>query len=175
MSMTIKAILLFFNDTTAPPPFPPLLTYQLELFSNGHHSSGLLVDEVLSPGSGNLTPAVKVKTDLERPQKPALAPKFKVVTCLLKPTHHLSPYSNKSSSKESEQSSETSSDTESTVSALSEASKIPKPPGEPGQPGRGSYNLKTALDWNHKTYMKFKKFTHHLVDDHLNVMKCSSA
>ncbi|KAI9464874.1 hypothetical protein HD554DRAFT_2040588 [Boletus coccyginus] len=182
MPTTIKTVSPFFNDTTAPPPFPPMLTDQLELFGNNHHSSGLLVDEALSPESGKPTPAVKA--DLERPQKPTVAPKFRIAAVPpLKLIHAFSPYPKKTpkqfrnrtpSESVSEQSLASSSDDESIFSTLSEDSKIPKPPGEPGQPGRGGYNLETTLDWNHKTYAKFKKFTHCLINDHLDVTKCSS-
>lgn len=203
MPTTIKTVSPFFNDTTAPPPFPPMLTDQLELFGNNHHSSGLLVDEALSPESGKPTPAVKA--DLERPQKPTVAPEFRIAAAPpLKLIRAFSPYPKKApkqfrnhtpSESVSEQSLASSSDDESIFSTLSEDSKIPKPPGEPGRPGRGGYNLETALDWNHKTYAKFKvtsiyrrfftcihylmlflqKFTHRLIDDHLDVTKCSSA
>ncbi|KAG1818608.1 uncharacterized protein BJ212DRAFT_1479611 [Suillus subaureus] len=58
---------------------------------------------------------------------------------------------------------------------LSEDSKIPKPPGEPGCPGHGGYMLHETLNWSPKAYMKFKKFMHHLIEEHLDAMKCASS
>ncbi|KAG2752468.1 hypothetical protein P692DRAFT_20685293, partial [Suillus brevipes Sb2] len=46
---------------------------------------------------------------------------------------------------------------------------------EPGRPGRGGYTLQEALDWNPKAYTKFKKFMHHLIDEHLDTTKCASS
>ncbi|KAI9569122.1 hypothetical protein HD554DRAFT_2038311 [Boletus coccyginus] len=160
MPTTIKTVSPFFNDTTAPPPFPPMLTDQLELFGNNHHSSGLLVDEALL--SENEKPAPAVKADLKRPQKPILTPNFRItVAPPLNLTHAFSPYPKKTpkqfhnhtpSESESEQLLASLLDNEPTSSTLSKDSKIPKLPGEPGQPERGSYNLETVLDWNHKIY-----------------------
>ncbi|KAI6010355.1 hypothetical protein EDC04DRAFT_2905949 [Pisolithus marmoratus] len=59
--------------------------------------------------------------------------------------------------------------------SIASEDKIPKPLGEPGCPGRGGYTLETALDWNGKTYAKFKKCMHWLIDDHLDMTKCASA
>ncbi|KIJ64129.1 hypothetical protein HYDPIDRAFT_29013 [Hydnomerulius pinastri MD-312] len=183
----VKTILPFYDDSSAPPPFPPMLTDQLELFGSAHHSSGLLADKDLAPRSRNVTPG------LERPLKmTTFSSNSKAALHLPKRcTHTSSPYPKKvlkhsrassrnraSSESPSEGSLETSdgtSDSESTLSALSEDSKISKPPGEPGRPGRGGYNLETTLDWNHRSYTKFKKFTHHLIEEHLDTTKCASA
>ncbi|KAG2118567.1 hypothetical protein BD769DRAFT_1672225 [Suillus cothurnatus] len=67
------------------------------------------------------------------------------------------------------------SDSSTLTENLSEDSKIPKPPGEPGHPGHGGYTLNGALDWNPKAYAKFKKFMHHLIEEHLNMTKCASS
>ncbi|KAG2339630.1 hypothetical protein BDR05DRAFT_1003139 [Suillus weaverae] len=61
------------------------------------------------------------------------------------------------------------------VANLSEDSKIPKPPGEPGRPGRGGYTLYDALNWSPKAYVRFKKFIHHLIEEHLGTAKCASS
>ncbi|KAI6169930.1 hypothetical protein EDD17DRAFT_1749103 [Pisolithus thermaeus] len=53
--------------------------------------------------------------------------------------------------------------------------KILKPPGELGCPGHGGYTLETALDWNARVYMKFKKHMHRLIEEHLDMTKCASA
>ncbi|KIJ68875.1 hypothetical protein HYDPIDRAFT_25127 [Hydnomerulius pinastri MD-312] len=198
MPTTITSISPFYDDdSVAPPPFPPMLTDQLELFGSGcgQHSSSLLAEEVLSSATRIIAPA-KVTPVLERPQtqkSAVLAPEFKLAARSPKPgTRTASPYPKKSpkqphthfrdhtspesSSELSSESSESSSDDDdSTSGTLSEDSKIPKPPGEPGRPGRGGYTLETALDWNHKTYAKLKKFTHRLIEEHLDVTKCASA
>ena len=154
---TIETITPFFNDTTtAPPPFPPLLTDQQELLSKRSHPSGLLADEALCSESGALVPDSKIFSP------PAIARPFKLA-------HGPPPYSKKvvsrkrtpsgghaSSSELSNCSSESLSDSDEASSTLSEDSKIPKPAGEPGRPGRGGYNLETALNWNHRAFAKFK-------------------
>ncbi|KIJ59116.1 hypothetical protein HYDPIDRAFT_33512 [Hydnomerulius pinastri MD-312] len=187
MPTSVKIISPFYNDdSAAPPPFPPMLTDQLELFGSGHHSSTLLADKTIS---SNNKPLAKVQPTSEQPQKNTLALVFRLARHSPKPgAHASSPYPKKTfkysshsqasselSSSESSESSDFFSDDESTLSTLSEDSKIPKPSGEPGRPGRGGYNLETALDWNHKAYTKFKKYTHRLIEDHLDVTKCASA
>ena len=164
MPTTIEIIAPFFNDnTTAPPPFPPLLTDQQELLGGRSHPSGLLADEALYSGALTIT----AKPDLNvfptpRPSTPAIARPFKVA-------RGPSPYSRKavgstknlsgghaSSSELSNCSSESSSDSDEASSTSSEYPKIPKPAGEPGRPGRGGYNLETALNWDRKPFTKFK-------------------
>ncbi|KIJ65078.1 hypothetical protein HYDPIDRAFT_167379 [Hydnomerulius pinastri MD-312] len=177
MPATIKTISPFYNDdSSAPPPFPPMLTDQLELFGKTHHSSSLLADEVLPPSYNTPASVPEVKSP-SRTQGPTLAPKFRLAA--------RSPYPKKevkqtraishSTNSDSEESQVSTSDNESTASSDSEDSKIPKPPGEPGRPGRGGYTLETALGWNQKSYSKFKNFMHSLIDEHLDVTKCASA
>lgn len=179
MPTTITSVLPFYdNNSAAPPPFPPMLTDQLELFGSGHsqRSSSLLADEALSSTIETTSPA-KVTPVLGQPQTQKLAvpaPEFKLAARSPKPgVHATSPYAKRSpgqphtrsrdrapsdsSSESSSELSELSSDDDDSASGtLSEDSKIPKPPGEPGRPGRGGYNLETALNWNHRTYARFK-------------------
>ncbi|KAI6123811.1 hypothetical protein EDD16DRAFT_1517769 [Pisolithus croceorrhizus] len=156
MPSAIKSITPFYNnDSAAPPPFPTMLTDQLELFgrTSNSKSSGLLADEVLTLAH-------------------TLSSKKRA------PSQARSASSTPSNSSEEERAG--SSDDESTSSTQSaEALKIPKPPGEPGHPGRGGYTLETALDWNQKAYSKFKvshtKHMHALINEHLDTAKCLSA
>ncbi|KAI6094114.1 hypothetical protein EDD16DRAFT_1529416 [Pisolithus croceorrhizus] len=146
MPSAIKSITPFYNnDSVAPPPFPTMLTDQLELFGRTSNlkSSGLLTDEVLT-----LAHMLSLKKACSASSTP---------------------------SNSSEEERAGSSDDESTSSMQSaEALKIPNPPGEPGHPRRGGYTLETALDWNQKAYSKFKKHMHALINEHLDTMKCLS-
>ncbi|KAI6004947.1 hypothetical protein EDD15DRAFT_2359879 [Pisolithus albus] len=198
MPMTVKTIPPFFNDNTAaPPPFPPMLTNQLELYGNTSHSC-LLTDKVNNTVTTNtVTTAITISKDkptqrlrTTRSSSPYMKkvtatrsslPYAKKVTFSRRsqtrsPSHALSHASMVSTSEESDCSSESDNDdNDDTSSMLSEDSKIPKPPGEPGHPGRGGYNLEIALDWNQKSFAKLKKLTHHLINEHLNITKCASA
>lgn len=50
MRNTSKAVCPFHDqEPSAPPPFPPMLTDQLELFSSPRHSTMLITDEILPP------------------------------------------------------------------------------------------------------------------------------
>ncbi|KAF8451042.1 hypothetical protein L210DRAFT_868071 [Boletus edulis BED1] len=179
---TIKHIFPFYNNkNTAPLPFPPMLTNQLELFSKAHCLATLLANEALSPAGldttqdhshSHSTPAPKFRL-AQSPKSPY--PLSKKVTfqhanssirdqCANSPTCEFTPSTDSSS--------EDGSVDGSTLSTLSDDSKIPKPVGEPGCPGCGGYNLETALDWSTKAYSKFKKHVHRLIDEHLDVSKC---
>ncbi|KAG2746305.1 hypothetical protein P692DRAFT_201867904 [Suillus brevipes Sb2] len=61
------------------------------------------------------------------------------------------------------------------LTPLSRLFLIPKPPGKPGQPGCGGYTLYNVLDWSPKSYVKFKKFIHHVIEDHLDTTKSASS
>ncbi|KAG2092397.1 hypothetical protein BD769DRAFT_1679124 [Suillus cothurnatus] len=171
MHNTSTAVSPFYDqEPGAPPPFPPMLTNQLELFSSPCCSTVLIADEILLPKPKNI-----------------LAPEFKLTTRPSKNTNHLFSLYLKSGSLErshsrtpipsdSSTSFDSLSDSDSSTSAsLSEDSKIPKPPGEPGRPGRGGYTLCKALDWSPKAYSKFKNSMHHLIEEHLNTSKCASS
>lgn len=153
------------QEPGAPPPFPPMLTDQLELFSCARHSTMLVTDEILPSRISTVVPST------QRIKQPQLkdTPEFKLA---MRPfnlkndrsssppyskrvlrSHSQTPIpSDSSGSLDSASDSGSSTSTES----LSEESKIPKPPGEPGRPGRGGYTLQEALDWNPKAYTKFK-------------------
>jgi hypothetical protein len=50
MPNTSTAVCPFHDqEPSAPPPFPPMLTDQLELFSSPRHSTMLITDEILLP------------------------------------------------------------------------------------------------------------------------------
>ncbi|KAI6013800.1 hypothetical protein BKA83DRAFT_4499840 [Pisolithus microcarpus] len=196
MPTTIKTIRPFYDSdsdcvTAALPPFSPLITDQLELFGSGHRLGTLLADEALSPVA-SLDSGTSVKP---RSRRSTPAPEFRIAIHPPKASRSAqkssrqkspSPYQKKvgfqrasSSTPECEattspESSEGGSEDSSTESIASE-DKIPKPPGEPGRPGRGGYTLETALDWNGKTYAKFKKCMHRLIEEHLDTTKCASA
>jgi len=158
MPTTIKAVSPFYNDKgNSPPPFSPRLTDQLELF--GRSCSGQLT---------NVAKEVEDGSPLDYDPKPLKRLKSTPASSSLdKSALASSPYPKKTTGQckrlrsrslavsTSEESSE-SSDNDDCSSTLSEGSKIPKPPGEPGRPGRGGYTLETALDWNRKTFNKFK-------------------
>jgi hypothetical protein len=57
MPVFLKAISPFYNDHTTPPAFPSMLTNQLELFTNAHHSTGILANETITSSGRNMTTA----------------------------------------------------------------------------------------------------------------------
>ncbi|KAG1875738.1 hypothetical protein F4604DRAFT_1680626 [Suillus subluteus] len=153
-------------ETGAPPPFPPMLTDQLELFGHvDRRPTTLIADEVLVP-KASIIPAARALSSTP-------APEFKLAKWMLKQSEHSSsPYLKKVTFPFSN----TYSDSSSTSGeSLLEDLKIPKPAGEPGRPGRGGYTLYEALDWNPKMYTKFKKNVHNFIEDHLDTTKCASA
>ncbi|KAG1901303.1 uncharacterized protein F5891DRAFT_1187578 [Suillus fuscotomentosus] len=173
MRNTSKAVSPFHDpEPGAPPPFPPMLTDQLELFGSPRHSTMLITDEILLPKPKN-----------------TLAPEFKLAVRPSKNTHPSSPYPKRVSLERSRSRSRTpipsdssgsfdslsDSDSSTSAASLSEDSKIPKPAGEPGRPGRGGYTLREALDWSPKAYTKFKNSMHHLIEEHLDTTKCASS
>jgi hypothetical protein len=188
------------SESGAPPPFPPMLTDQLELFGNvDRRPTTLTADEVLVPRAG-IVPVARVSSSTP-------APEFKLAKRTLKhsdPSSSACPYPKKSLTRSRSQTplpsdsahsldSLSDSGTSTSSASLSEDSKIPKPAGEPGRPGHGGYTLYEALDWNPKAYTKFKvrsdivplalqinsripkKHVHSLVEDHLDITKCASA
>ncbi|KAG2342970.1 hypothetical protein BDR05DRAFT_1000287 [Suillus weaverae] len=180
MRNTSKAVSPFYDHgPSAPPPFPSMLTDQLELFVNNLRPTVLIADDILAPKASSIV------SDLLR-APPTLAPVFKLAKwlCKLPDCFVSSPYSKKVAGIHSCCSSipvlsvspgcsNSSSDRESVVPSAEDL-KIPKPTGEPGRPRRGGYMLYDALNWSPKAYARFKKFTHHLIDDHLETMKCAS-
>ncbi|KAG1719951.1 uncharacterized protein EDB91DRAFT_1257276 [Suillus paluster] len=146
----------------APPPLPPMLMDQLELFGNANcHLTTLIADEILVPKASIIPTA---RASLSTP-----APEFKLAKQMCKHSDHSSsPYTKKvismhshsqmPSPSDSSGSLDSFSDSDSSTSSmsLSEDSKIPNPASEPGCPGRGGYTLREALDWNPKAYAKFK-------------------
>jgi hypothetical protein len=164
MHNTPKTVPAFYDpEPGAPPLFPPMLTDQLELFGkDNHRPTTLIADKILVPKVSIVAPTTK---PLSTP-----APEFKIAK---RPLKHFesasSPYPKKVAFMSSRSqtpmpsdlngSSDSLSDSGSSSSSsmnLLENSKIPKPIGEPGHPGRGGYTLDEALDWNPKTYGKFK-------------------
>ncbi|KAG2746667.1 hypothetical protein P692DRAFT_201867553 [Suillus brevipes Sb2] len=169
MPNTSTAVCPFHDqEPSAPPPFPPMLTDQLELFSSPRHSTMLITDEILLPKPKNM-----------------LAPEFKPAARPPKYTHLSSPYpkivsrecsrSRTPIASDSSGSFDSLSDSDLSTASLSEDSKIPKPAGEPGRPGRGGYMLREALDWSPKAYTKFKNSMHRLIEEHLDTMRCASS
>jgi hypothetical protein len=161
MRNTSKAVSPFYDHgSSAPPPFPSMLTDQLELFVNNLRPTTLIADEILAPKASSIV------SDLLR-APPALAPEFKPAKRSRKLPNHFvsSPYSKKDARIDScslipvlsfpPGCSNSSSDRESVVPSAEE-SKIPKPTGEPGRPGRGGYMLYEALNWSPKAYARFK-------------------
>lgn len=157
------AVPAFYDqEPGAPPPFPPMLTDQLELFSCARHSTMLVADEILPSRISTVVPST------QRIKQPQLkdTPEFKLGTRLFKNDRSSPPYSKRVSRSHSQtpipsdssSSLDSASDSGSSTSteSLSEEPKIPKPAGEPGRPGRGGYTLQEALDWNPKAYNKFK-------------------
>ncbi|KAG1761641.1 hypothetical protein EDD22DRAFT_953820 [Suillus occidentalis] len=179
-TLTVSAF--YDQEPGAPPPFPPMLTNQLELFDSTHCSTMLVADEILPSKISALDPPHTQLKDTVVPESKLAARPFKIDS---------SPYSKKVlfersrsnswmpgpmlskslSSLESMLDSCSSTSTES----LSDDLKIPKPPGEPGRPGCGGYTLNEALDWNPRAYAKFKKFMHNLIEEYLDTTKCASS
>ncbi|KAG1850426.1 hypothetical protein F4604DRAFT_1934425 [Suillus subluteus] len=171
------------QEPGAPPPFPPMLTDQLELFDSAHHSTMLVAAKVLPSRINAVNPQ-----HIKHPQlNNMLLPESKLAAWPIKNDSSSSPYSKRvlrshSSSRTStpsysSSSLETMSDSGSSTSteSLSEDSKIPKPPGEPSRLGHGGYTLNKVLDWNPKAYAKFKKSMRHLIEEHLDTTKCASS
>ncbi|KAG1726853.1 hypothetical protein EDB19DRAFT_1914473 [Suillus lakei] len=170
------------SETGAPPPFPPMLTDQLELFGHvDRRPLTLIADEVLVAKASSIIPAARASSSTP-------APECKLAKQVLKQSDHSpSPYLKKPTFSRSRSRSPTPlpsdsagsldslSDSDSSTSSLPEDLKIPKPPGEPGRPGRGGYTLHEVLDWNPKLYSKLKKNMHQLIEDHLDMTKCASA
>ena len=158
--LKVKSILPFYDKNSASPAFPLLLTDQLELFGNSHHSSSLLSDKIL-PKSKNI-----MHFPVNDPSLTERGHAIQLLYPTMQPHQQSQAHARSRGCADSECPSEVSSlsslsasasDTsESMLSTLSEQSKIPKPPGEPGCPGRGGYNLESAVDWNHKVFSKFK-------------------
>ncbi|KAI6137768.1 hypothetical protein BKA82DRAFT_4022803 [Pisolithus tinctorius] len=180
MPSMIKSISPFYNhDSAAPPPFPTMLTDQLELLGKAScsKSSGLLADKVLPPAHTLSSKKVHVSEVLAQSQKSTLAPEF-IVASKTPATWFGSPYLKRAPSQacsESTSTPSTSSDKEEVASSDNDLTssiqlelKVPKPPGEPGHPGRGSYTLETVLNLNQKKYM------HALINKHLDTKKCLS-
>ncbi|KAG1885139.1 hypothetical protein F4604DRAFT_1918802 [Suillus subluteus] len=180
-----NAVPAFYDqEPGAPPPFPPMLTDQLKVFGSAHRSTMLVADEILPSRISTVVPSTQ---HIKHPQlKETLVPEFKLATRPFKNDHSSSPYtkrvlfecsrSHSQTPTPSDSSLDSASDSgSSSTESLSEDSKIPKPPGEPGRPGRGGYTLHEALDWNPKAYAKFKKSTHHLIEEHLDTTKCASS
>ncbi|KAI6013118.1 hypothetical protein BKA83DRAFT_4130581 [Pisolithus microcarpus] len=178
MPTTIKPVSPFYDSVATPP----LLSDHVE------YPKSLLATEVISPASLDVT--LNTLGPLSHSRQSTPAPVFRFPSRPPKLERHSTPPNAKrvtfqqATSAASEEThdttedssaSEDESDDESSLSTLSEDSKIPKPQGEPGRPGRGGYNLETALGWNDTTYLKFKKLTHRLVDEHLDTTKCASA
>ncbi|KAI6031056.1 hypothetical protein PISMIDRAFT_6494 [Pisolithus microcarpus 441] len=183
MPTTVKRVSPFYDDdSVALPPLSSKLTDQVELFGQTPRPMTLLADEHLTPaGLGVVPPKFSVANRSGTPRSTP-APEFRVMSKASR--RGASPYAKKvafqgaaaeQTNSTDESSSEASSDDDSTVSTISDESKIPKPQGEPGHPGRGGYTLEAALDWNHSAYMKFKKLTHRLIEEHLDTTKCASA
>ncbi|KAI5993440.1 hypothetical protein EDD15DRAFT_2367177 [Pisolithus albus] len=184
MPTTVKRVSPFYDDdSVALPPLSSKLTDQVELFGQTPRPMTLLADEHLTPaGLGVIPPKFSVASRSGTPRSTP-APEFRVVSKTSR--RGASPYAKKvafqgmaaeqTRNSTDESSSEASSDDDSTASTISDESKIPKPQGEPGRPGRGGYTLEAALDWNHSAYMKFKKLTHRLIEEHLDTTKCASA
>ncbi|KAG2075619.1 hypothetical protein BDR04DRAFT_1149954 [Suillus decipiens] len=176
------AVPAFYNQEPGTPlPLPPMLTDQLELFSCVCHSTMLIANEILPSRICTVVPSTQ---RIKQPQVKD-TPEFKLAMQLFKNDCSSSPYSKRVSHSHSQiptpsdpsSSSDSASDSGSSTltESLLEESKIPKPPGKPGHLGHGGYTLQEALDWNPKAYTKFKKFMHHLIDEHLNMTKCTSS
>ncbi|KAG1844360.1 hypothetical protein F4604DRAFT_1689118 [Suillus subluteus] len=182
--MCSTTVVLPFYDLEpgAPPPLPPMLMDQLELFGNANRRlTTLIADEILVPQASIIPTAARASSSTPTPE-------FKLVKQMVKHSDRSSsPYTKKVTSthshsrmpspSDSSGSLDSFSDSDSSTSSVSvsEDSKIPKPAGEPGRPGHGGYTLREALDWNPKAYAKFKKSMHSLIEDHLDMTKCASA
>ncbi|KAG1743614.1 uncharacterized protein EDB91DRAFT_1247115 [Suillus paluster] len=165
----------------APPPLPPMLMDQLELFGNANRCpTTLIADEILVP-KASIIPTARASSSTPTPESKLAKQMCKHSDCSSSPytkkvtsTHSHSRMPSPSDSSGSLDSFSNSDSSTSSMS-LSEDSNIPKPAGEPGRPGRGGYTLREALDWNPKAYAKFKRSMHSLIEDHLDTTKCASA
>ena len=197
----VKSILqrfLPFYDESSAPPASSSLTAQLELFGNTHHSLAVGVLPVVQiqialPEQPALPKALPSKEG-RAARSPYPTTKQERQRSKARVRSH-DRGDSESPSKDSSSSLDPLSDSESTSTTLSGHPKIPKPPGEPGRPGRGGYNLECAIEWDNKVYTKFKarpfrcdcnhagmmkliirqRFTHQLIDEHLDTTKCASA
>ncbi|KIK35120.1 hypothetical protein CY34DRAFT_28275, partial [Suillus luteus UH-Slu-Lm8-n1] len=177
-TLTVSAF--YDQEPGAPPPFPPMLTDQLELFDSAHRSTMLVADEILPSKISALDPPHTQLKDTVVPESKLAAQPFKIDSSLYsKKVLFERSRSNSRTPMPSESLSslESMSDSCSSTSneSLSDDSKIPKPPGEPGRPGRGGYTLNEALDWNPRAYAKFKKLMQNLIEEHLDTTKCASS
>ncbi|KAG1818526.1 uncharacterized protein BJ212DRAFT_1479534 [Suillus subaureus] len=171
------------SEPGAPPPLPPMLTDQLELFGNAnHHLTTLVADEILVP-KASIIPTAKASSSTPAPEFKLAVQMRKHSDCSSSPytkkatSNSMHPHSQMPSPSDSSGSLDSFSDSNSSTLSvsLSEDSKIPKPAGEPGHLGHGGYTLCEALDWNPKSYTKFKRSMHSLIDNHLDMTKCTSA
>lgn len=125
MPSTIKPVAPFYNDDCAPPPFPPMLTDQLEPFGSSHLSAGLLANKIIDPS--NTKSSLKITPEFHHPMTRLVSPypKKTARTNLNHGTSH--PQGSNSDLEDSE---ESTSDGESTSTILSQEYKILKPQGE---------------------------------------------
>jgi hypothetical protein len=73
------------QEPGAPPPFPPMLTDQLELFESAHRSTMLISEEILPSKISTVDPPQHTKhLQLEH----TLAPEFKLTARSLKNDSH---------------------------------------------------------------------------------------
>ncbi|KAG2100708.1 uncharacterized protein F5147DRAFT_655496 [Suillus discolor] len=136
------------QEPDAPPPFPPMLTDQLELFGSAHHSTTLVADKILPSRISTVNPPQHIK----HPQlKDTLVPSPYLKKILFSPSHSNSQIPMPSDSSGSLDSASDSGSSTLTKSLLEDL-KIPKPPGEPGCLGHGGYTLCEVP----KVYAKFK-------------------
>ncbi|KAG1791222.1 uncharacterized protein HD556DRAFT_1445489 [Suillus plorans] len=140
------------SEPGVPPPLPPMLTDQLELFGNADRCpTTLIADEILGPKT-NIVPTARVSLSAPAPESKLLkwTLKYSDRSSTPYPKRATSTHSNSRTPSPSDSSGSLSSfsDSDSSTSSidLSESSKIPKPAGEPGRPGRGGYTLCEALD-----------------------------
>ena len=193
----LQRFLPFYDESSVPPSS---LTAQLELFGNTHHSLAVGVLPVVQiqialPGQPALPKTLPSKEGrAARSPYPTTKQERQRSKARVR-SHDRADL--ESPSKDSSSSLDPPSDSESTstTGTLSGQPKIPKPPGEPGRPGRGGYNLECAIEWDSKVYTKLKarpfrcdcnnagmitliirqRFTHQLIDEHLDTTKCASA
>ncbi|KAG1880914.1 hypothetical protein F4604DRAFT_1922539 [Suillus subluteus] len=165
-TLTVSAF--YDQEPGAPPPFPPMLMDQLELFDSAHHSTMLIADEILPSKISALDPPHTQLKDTVVPESKLAARPFKIDSSL---------YSKKVSFEHSRSNSRTPMPLDAHALGVFEFTRvdIPKPPGEPGRPGRGGYTLNEALDWNPRAYAKFKKLMQNLIEEHLDMTKCASS
>ncbi|KAG2059881.1 hypothetical protein BDR06DRAFT_1002952 [Suillus hirtellus] len=182
MCNTSTVVLPFYDsEPGVPPPLPPMLTDQLEVFDNADcHPTTLIADEILG-SKASIIPTVRALSSAPTPESKPSKQMLKYSNCSSSPypKRATSMHSNSCMPLPSDSSSSLSSFSDSDSSTLSmdssEGSKIPKPAGEPRHPGHGGYTLCEALDWNPRAYAKFKNFMYTLIKDHLDTTKCTSA